>query len=74
MSRVILLSMSESETVAKCLEAKVGVSAIERLLSGGVRLVCMSSAGAELIRNKLKAHVIEGRVIRERHRSVKPLW
>ena len=74
MSRVVLLSMSEGETVAKCLENKVGVSAIERLTSGGVRLVCMSSHGAQFIRKKLKAHVIEGQVIRERHRPVKPLW
>jgi hypothetical protein len=63
MSRVILLSMSEGEAVAKCLEAKVGVSAIERLVSGGVRLVCMSSDGAQTIRKKLKARVIEGHVV-----------
>ena len=48
MSRMLLLSMSEREAVAKCEDAKVGVSAIERLHSGGVRLVCMSTAGAEL--------------------------
>ena len=66
--------MSESEAVAKCLEAKVGVSAIERLMSGGVRLVCMSSYGAQTIREKLKASIIEGRVIRERQRPVRPLW
>jgi hypothetical protein len=71
MSRVILLSMSESEAVAKCREAKVGVSAIERLTSGGVRLVCMSSDGAQTIREKLKASIIEGSVIRERRRPVK---
>jgi hypothetical protein len=74
MSRVILLSMSEGEAVAKCLEAKVGVSAIERLTSGGVRLVCMSSDGAQTIRKKFKSRLIEGDVIRERHRPVKPSW
>jgi hypothetical protein len=74
MSRVILLSMSEGEAVAKCLEAKVGVSAIERLVSGGVRLVCMSSDGAQTIRKKLKARVIDGHVVRERQRPLKPLW
>ena len=47
MSRMLLLSMSERDAVAKCADAKVGVSAIEKLTSGGVRLVCMSSAGAE---------------------------
>jgi DNA-binding transcriptional regulator YdaS (Cro superfamily) len=74
MSRVILLSMSESEAIAKCLEAKVGVSAIERLTSGGVRLVCMSSDGAQTIRKKLKSRIIEGQVVRERLRPANPLW
>lgn len=74
MSRVILLSMNEGEAVAKCLDMKVGVSAIERLPGGGVRLVCMSGSGAELIRKKLKAKVMVGDVERERRRPVKPLW
>jgi hypothetical protein len=74
MSRVVLLSMTEDETAAKCLEAGVGVSAIERLSSGGVRLVCMSSDGAKFVRKKFKALVIDGHVVRERHRPVKLLW
>ena len=74
MSRVILLSMSEGEVIARCREAKVGVSAIERLVDGGVRLVCMSGRGAELVRKKLKSHIIEGHVIREKLRPNTPLW
>ena len=74
MSRVILVSMSESEVVAKCQASKVGVSAIERLASGGVRLVCMSSDGAVTMRKKLKAHLIQGDVIRERFRPLRPQW
>ena len=74
MSRVILLSMKEGDVLAKCLEGKVGVSAIERLASGGVRLVCMSSDGATTMRKKLKAHIIQGDVVRERFRPVKPQW
>jgi hypothetical protein len=74
MSRVVLLSVSESEVVAKCHGAKIGVSAIERLATGGVRLVCMSVAGAAMIRAELKAHIIEGHVVRERHRPATPLW
>jgi hypothetical protein len=66
--------MGESEVIAKCHDAKVGVSAIERLTSGGVRLVCMSVDGAATIRNNLKAHIIEGHVVRERLRPMKPLW
>ena len=50
MTRVVLLSMSESEVIAKCHDAKIGVSAIERLTTGGVRLVCMSVDGAATIR------------------------
>jgi hypothetical protein len=50
------------------------VSAIEHLPQGGVRLVCMSSDGAETIRRKLKAHLIGGEVTRARHRPNTPLW
>jgi hypothetical protein len=74
MSRVILLSMSESAVLARCLEAKVGVSTIERLVDGGVRLVCMSGRGAELIRKTLKSNLIQGDVIRTRFRPRTPLW
>jgi hypothetical protein len=44
------------------------------LPQGGVRLVCMSGYGAELIRRKLKSHIIKGEVTRERHRPTRPLW
>jgi hypothetical protein len=74
MSRVLLISLNEGEVLAKCLAAKVSVSAIERLSSGGVRLVCNSSEGAETMARKFKGHLIEGQVIRERHRPAKPLW
>jgi hypothetical protein len=68
MSRVVLLSMSEGEVIAKCDDAKIGVSVVERLASGGVRLVCMSVDGAATIREKLKTHVIKGDVVRRRFR------
>lgn len=68
MSRTINLSLDEREVRAKCLSAKVGVSAIERLPDGGVRLVCMSTDGAERLRRKLKAHVIKGDVVRSDYR------
>jgi hypothetical protein len=71
---MLVLSMSETDAVAKCREAKVGVSAIERLHSGGVRLVCMSSAGAETMRKALKKHLIVGEVVRERHRPRHTSW
>jgi hypothetical protein len=74
MSRAVLLSMSAEDAIAKCRDAKVGVSAIERIPAGGVRLVCMSSDGAATIRKKLKSHLIDGEVVRERHRPARPLW
>jgi hypothetical protein len=70
MSRVVHLSLDEGVVVIRCLSEKVGISAIERLPAGGVRLVCMSSDGAALIRRKLKAYVIGDDVRRERRRPV----
>jgi hypothetical protein len=74
MSRVVNLNLEEGVVVIRCLSEKVGVSAIERLPAGGVRLVCMSADGAELIRKKLKRYLIDGEITRERHRPAKPLW
>jgi hypothetical protein len=74
MSRALHLSLDEGAVITRCLTEKVGVSAIERLPQGGVRLVCMSSDGAALIRRKLKAHLITGEVARQRHRPTSPLW
>ena len=74
MSRVIHLKLDEGVVVIRCFSEKVGVSSIERLPQGGVRLVCMSSDGAALIRCKLKAYVIDGPVTRQRHRPVTPQW
>ena len=74
MSRVVHLNLDEGVVVIRCLSEKVGVSAIERLPQGGVRLVCMSSDGAERIRRKLKANLIKNEIRREQHRPATPLW
>jgi hypothetical protein len=74
LSRVVHLDLEEGVTVIRCMSENVGVSAIEPLPNGGVRLVCMSSEGAALIRRKLKSYLIRGDVTRERHRPAKPLW
>ena len=58
MSRVIHLDLDEGVVVIRCMSEKVGVSAIESLPSGGVRLVCMSSEGAALLRRRLKPQII----------------
>lgn len=68
MSRTINLSLNEGDVIAKCQTAKVGVSAIETLPSGGVRLVCMSMDGADKLRRKLKSHLIKGDVVRSHYR------
>lgn len=74
MSRVVHLNLDEGAVVTRCSAEKVGVSAIEPLSSGGVRLVCKSNEGAGRIRTKLKRYVIAGTVTRERHRPRNPLW
>jgi hypothetical protein len=74
MSRVLLVALEEGEVVAKCLAAKVGISALERLPGGGVRLVCMSTDGAAQMSRKLKRNLIDGEVVWQRHRPASPLW
>ena len=74
MSRTLFLNLEEGPAVARCLREKIGVSAIERLPAGGIRLVTMSSAGAEQLRKALKPHLMQGEAARERHRPTTPLW
>jgi hypothetical protein len=74
MSRALYLSMEEADVVLKCAAANVGISAIERLPKGGVRLVCMGAHGAEVMRAKLKAHLISDAVERFKFRPSRPLW
>lgn len=75
MSRTLYLTLEEGKVVACCLREKVGISAIERLPGGGVRLVCKGAEGAARIRDVLKDELIEDEhVARERHRPNTPLW
>jgi hypothetical protein len=74
MSRVVHLDLEEGVVVIRCLSENVGVSAIERLPAGGVRLVCKSSDGAALIRRKLKANLLDGEPARALRRPTTPLW
>ena len=74
MSRVLLVALNEGQVVAACLAENVGISTIERLSSGGVRLVCKSMDGAARMTRKFKGHLIDGVVIREKHRPATPLW
>lgn len=75
MSRTLFLKLDEDKVLARCLKEKVGVSALERLPGGGVRLVCMSSEGAERIRSVLRAQLLDDvGVQRKPHRPNTPLW
>ncbi len=66
MSRVLLLKLSEAEATKACGDLGVGISVIETLDSGGVRLVCASAVGAASMRHKLRAKLIDGPVRRSR--------
>ncbi len=74
MSRAINLKLAQEDVVARCAKEKVGISAIEKIPSGGTRLVCMSATDADRLRTKLKSHLIKGDIVRERHRPTRPLW
>lgn len=74
MSRALYLSMEEADVVSKCEAASVGISAIERLPKGGVRLVCMGVHGAEVMRSKLRVHLMKDGAERFKFRPSRPLW
>jgi hypothetical protein len=66
MNRIVHLNLDEGVVEIRCMSEDVEVCVIERLPTGGVRLVCMNDEGAALIRRKLKDYVIDARVKRER--------
>ena len=74
MSRALYIALDEATVLARCNKENVGVSAIETIPAGGVRLVCMSADGAQIMRTKLKSQMMSGDVIRARHRPTSPLW
>ena len=74
MSRAMQLAMSERNALALCSLHHVAVSAIECLPGGGVRLVCNSTSGADLLRQKAKSKVMRAEQVREKHRPPSPLW
>ena len=74
MSRALNLSMTTAQVDRHCRQNGIAISVLEPLPDGGVRLVCMSNYGAAQIRSKLKGHIIEGDVRRERFRPRSPLW
>lgn len=74
MSRALNLKMSESAVVKHCRDRQIGISVLEALPDGGVRLVCSSADGAEQVRDNLRRHVMNGDVRRTAFRPSNPLW
>jgi len=74
MSRELFVTLGEAEVTKRCLAENVGISTIEKLPAGGVRLVCMSVDGAATMFRKLKPHLIAGAVDRQKHRPNRLLW
>ena len=74
MSRAMQLAMSKRQAQDLCAKQKVGVSTIEALPGGGVRLVCNSSSGADTVRQKAKSKIMRVEEAREKHRPATPLW
>jgi hypothetical protein len=74
MSRAMQLAMSEREVVSLCAAQKVAISVIEPLPGGGVRLVCSSANGADIIREKAKSKIMRVEEAREKYRPAAPLW
>ncbi len=58
------LDASQDAVVAACTSAKIGISAIEPLTSGGTRVVCLTREGADKLRQTMKSKLIDGRVKR----------
>ena len=74
MSRAINLAMTHDDVVRCCRDLHVSISHIEPLPDGGVRVVCSSVGGADQMRAKLKRHILQDDVRRERFRPRTPLW
>ena len=67
-ARELFVSLAEETVEKRCIDAHVGISALESLESGGTRLVCMSGTGADAMREKFKRHLIKTPVVRRRYR------
>lgn len=67
------LALDESTVLLHCRDQAIGVSAIEILPGGGVRLVCKSMGGADAVRAAFKGKLIDGNVERSKFRSAAPL-
>lgn len=74
MSRVLFVALGRDQIEAQCRAEGVGISALEDLPAGGMRLVCMSRDGAAVMNDRLRKKLIVGAVARTVHRPSTPLW
>ena len=73
-SRAMNLSITESAAQSHCDNHGIGISALEPLPAGGVRLVCMSVTDAVTVRRQLKSKLISMDAKRTAIRPSRPLW
>jgi hypothetical protein len=64
MSRALNINTTEAEIVAACKTAGIAISTIERLVSGGTRVVLNNSVDAAAVAKSFKAKLMSGPVTR----------
>ena len=64
MSRALNINTSEADVTAACLAAGIPISTIERLVSGGTRVVLNNSVDAAAIAKTFKTKLLSGPVTR----------
>ena len=64
MSRALNINTTEADVTAVCQAAGIGISAIERLVSGGTRVVLNNAVDAASIAKTFKAKLLKGPVTR----------
>jgi len=64
MSRALNINSTEAEIVAACQAAGIAISTIERLVSGGTRVVLHNGVDAAAIAKAFKAKLLSGPVTR----------
>ena len=74
MSRAMNVTMTEADVKATCAKLAVVISAIEVLPGGGTHVVCLTSEGADELRDKLRTKLIAGKVKRFPFYRVPSAW
>ncbi len=68
MSRAININATESDIAASCKDAGIAISTIERLISGGTRVVFNNAVDAASMARAYKAKLLTGPVTRAQTR------